>query len=279
MALFPYRPPLLRQPSHLARINPRHWLARDLVFAHSGLGAFIYGRPEQVNNPLSSAAIGGTHNPSLTNAFGFVPDGTNAVDYSLPLAVSQPLTLSAWAIHSYGDGYEPLLSVRRGLGNNGGARLAKGFPANGATATTYNTSGSFNSATASFNTAASVWMHYCGVFASNTDRRVFIQGGAKGTSTGSMAFPTDCTLVSVARAPVSANTVVTSSVYGIGVPLVIARILDDAEIARLHEEQRRNPWSLFTERPIWVPVSSGGGSGFNAAWARQRSAILGAGMR
>jgi hypothetical protein len=38
--------------------------------------------------------------------------------------------------------------------------------------------------------------------------------------------------------------------------MVIDRVLDPSEIARLHDEQRSNPWVLFADRPIWVPVTA-----------------------
>lgn len=37
--------------------------------------------------------------------------------------------------------------------------------------------------------AANAWHHACGIFATSTDRRAFIDGGSKGTSTGSQSFP------------------------------------------------------------------------------------------
>ncbi len=39
-----------------------------------------------------------------------------------------------------------------------------------------------------------------------------------------------------------------------------------------------NPYALIEPRRIWVPVSAGGGGGFQAAWARNRSQVIGAGV-
>ena len=50
-----------------------------------------------------------------------------------------------------------------------------------------------------------------------------------------------------------------SQITGLAVPLVIGRELAPEEIEALHQEQRSNPWALFSEMPIRVPVSSGGG--------------------
>lgn len=41
-----------------------------------------------------------------------------------------------------------------------------------------------------------------------------------------------------------------------------------------------NPWAaVYEPRRIWVPVSAGGGGSFQAAWARNRSHVIGAGVR
>lgn len=260
MALFPDRHPLLRQPSHLARIRERHWLARDLVFAHSGISAFVFNAPAQARAELTRAVVReGSRNANLAHAFGFVPDGSNAVEYELPIPLSLPLTLSAWSSSSSSNSTEALLSVRRSLGSNGGIRLSRGFSGAGAAVTTFDTSGGFNSATISPAYTTGAWRHYCGWVETSTSRRITSDGGSGVTDTGSRTFPSNCTVVSIGRSANSANTVATAVTYGICLPLVISRVLDDGEIARLHEEQRSNPWDLFTERPIWVPVSSGGG--------------------
>lgn len=39
-----------------------------------------------------------------------------------------------------------------------------------------------------------------------------------------------------------------------------------------------NPYMLIEPRRIWVPVSAGGGGGFQAAWARNRNSVIGAGV-
>jgi hypothetical protein len=56
----------------------------------------------------------------------------------------------------------------------------------------------------------------------------------------------------------SGNTAVAGAqLTGLAIPLAINRALSDDEVAGLYQEQLINPWALFMEAPIWVPVSSG----------------------
>ena len=50
------------------------------------------------------------------------------------------------------------------------------------------------------------------------------------------------------------------------------------DYSALLTEWTQNPLDLFEPRRIWVPVSAGGGGGFQAAWARNRSQVIGAGV-
>jgi hypothetical protein len=96
-------------------------------------------------------------------------------------------------------------------------------------------------------------------FVALADRRIQCDGASVTTNTSARTFPTSCNVVSVGRYCNAADTVATTAISGIAMPLVVGRLLTEDEGARLHDEQRSNPWDLFTERPIWVPVSSGGG--------------------
>lgn len=57
--------------------------------------------------------------------------------------------------------------------------------------------------------------------------------------------------------------------------LLLSRALTLTELLTLED----NPWQIFEPRRIWVPVSAGAGSSFNAAWVRNRSQVIGAGVR
>ena len=56
-----------------------------------------------------------------------------------------------------------------------------------------------------------------------------------------------------------------------------SRVLPDGDA----EDESTVPggWKLYAKSRILVPVSAGGGGGFQAAWARNRSQVIGAGVR
>lgn len=256
MALYPPRHPLLRQPSHVARINERHWLARDLVFAHSGYGAFVFGRPvADLPSALRSNALTGAHNPSLVSARGWVPDGTNSETYALGVAaLPLPLTLSAWWYGTSSTTNDAILAVGRSAGRGG--VLLRRTSGELVSAQAIDTAGNTNGATASGGYASGRWQHGVGVWESATSRLAYADGGNVGTHAVSTAHPTDCDQIRLATTVTATPTPATTAIAGIAIPLVIARALDDEEIARLHEEQRSNPWVLFADRAIWVPGSA-----------------------
>jgi hypothetical protein len=81
--------------------------------------------------------------------------------------------------------------------------------------------------------------------------------------------------ISIAGDASATQIVCTTSIRGILLPMVIDRVLDPSEIARLHEEQRSNPWVLFAERPIWVPMTAPAPS-FKGAWVPRAYQVIGA---
>ena len=279
MALFPDRHPLLRQPSHVARINERHWLARDLVFAHSGHQAFVAGRPSASDNSglVPQVLKPGAANPALNGTYGWSADGTNTQTFLLGFDVSVPLTLSYW-LHAVGSAInQQTWSVRRASGFAGGFAMRQSN-SEACSAVHGNSSGGAGTATGPTTWTTDTWRHDVGVFRSATSRYAYANGVAGTEETTSITTPSGVNRVVIGGSFTNPMTVAGSHITAIALPIVIARTLDAAEIARLHEEQRSNPWSLFTERRIWVPVSAAGGGAFKAAWAARPQRTIGAGV-
>jgi hypothetical protein len=252
---------LLAQPTGLVRINPKHWLAKDLIFAHTGHQAFVFGRPvAAIADPLLRASGPfGLQNPALNNTAQWVPNGANATDYTLGAAGTPlPITLAVWYSSNYDNILTPLLSIRRTLGSNGGLRVAKGVNGFTTQGTSYSTTGSFASATSNnFVNSASEWVQGAAVFVSNTSRTSYLSAVGGSVNTTSNVYPSDCNVISIGRTPVAANTVATTNVYQIALPLIIGRELDPDEVKQLYLEQRSNPWVMFAKKPVWVPMAGG----------------------
>jgi len=267
VSLVGYQRPLLRQPDGLARINPRHWLARDLIFAHTGLQGFVFQEPvEPVAAPAIGAVVAATGHASITDSTQFKPNGSGAVDYAIPSGfVDTPATLCAFVAGTSTTTTQPLLSVRRALGSAGGLSLRR---TTSALQIVHQDTGASSGQVAGGTIVAGAWMHLCGVFVSDTSRQGFVDGASIGTNITSRTLPTDLTRISVARYVDSANTICGTNITGIALPLVIGRALDAEEVAELHDEQRSNPWVLFSERPIWVPVASGAPAATSFAFRR-----------
>lgn len=259
------------------RINERHWLAQDLVFAHSGHCAFVYGEPvaPTATDALNGAVTAGTGADALDGILGWVPDGSNRVIYDLPTALALPLTLSAWWHGTSSTTTDPILCVQRASGYGG--VLLRRTSAEVVSAQTWDTAGGANAATASGGYVSGQWQHGVAVFVADNSRIAYADGGNSGTNTGTKVLPTDCTQVAIATDPRVTNYA-TTAIASIALPLVIARVLSADDVARLHDEQRANPWGLFAERRIWVPVPAAAG-GFMAAWAQGANSVIGAGAR
>jgi hypothetical protein len=264
-------------PQALARVNERHWLAKDLAFIHSGFTPFIFGRPATDRpSALRSNALAGNANPSLNATRGWRPNGTNTEEFALGVNIGLPHTLVVWTVAASTAGHQPTLALRRPLADGvGGSALyahnASGLP----TARHVNSSsGGFN-VTAGGGYEASRWMQSCGVFLSGSSRTAYGNGGFAATNTSTMTPVTATSSVHVAGGPyATADPASSGIVTGIALPMVINRALSAEEVQRLYIEQISNPWGIFAERPIWVPVSAA--AGFRAAWVRRASQVIGA---
>lgn len=255
-----FRPLASGMPKGDWQIRRSHWLAPDLVFAHSGVQAYVYGEPvaDAHANEIRVNGLGGTGWPAQQNGPGFAPDGTNFLYWDLPAPLEMPLTLSAWWQGTASTTADRLLSVRRPTADNGGYTIGRSSTelarldvvANNGTQAGVNSSG--------YTFVASAWVHGVATLTSTTSRAIYANGGSKKTSGSSVAAATLVSRIAIANAATSTPTIATSAIEGIALPLVIARVLDDAEVARLYQEQIENPWTLFEPRRIWVPVSSGG---------------------
>lgn len=248
------KPRTRRQPPGLVRINPRHWLAKDLVFAHTGRLPFIFGRPSPDPSPSALRGIlrNGTGDQQFTGTWGWVPDGTNYEIYDLGIVgLSLPMTLSAWWYGTSGTTADVVLAVgRSGATGGGNVRRASNERVHAQSVTT---GGVSVEAQASGGYSSGRWQHGVGVLISDTSRIAYADGANSGSNVTSSTFPTDCNEIRLAATPSTTPTACTTVISGFALPLVIARALDADEVLRLYLEQAANPWGLFDERRIWVP--------------------------
>lgn len=263
------------QPQELVRINERHWLAQDLVFAHSGHCAFVYGEPvaPTATDALNGAVTAGTGADALDGILGWVPDGSNKIYYALPASLPLPLTISAWWHGTDSTTNDGIVGVGRSAGY-GGALLRRSST-EVVSARQEDTAGVATAVAATGGYASGRWQHGVGVFASNTSRFAYADSGNSAQNTGSRTHPSDCDRIVIAADFVSA-TPATTAIGSIALPLVIARELNATEVQRLYDEQLANPWGLFAGPPIWIPVSAP--AAFKAAWAARQARSIGAGV-
>lgn len=253
--------PLARQ---LVRINPSHWLAKDILFAHTGWQGFVFGAPADPLLPdllpkRQSNLTGTIDNSPFAASNNWSGDGTNFLEY-LTGGHSVVLTLSVWGCRTGNiTNTANAISFASGSSDAGALYLRTGTSPYAAQLLSITSAGTSTVASSSTNTTTNTWQHFSGWRASTTSRAVYLNGASKGTSTASNSIGShDRFLVAAARRSGS-NPIATSELAGLAFPLAIGRVLDDGEVERLYAEQNDNPWSLFAERPIWVPVSSGGG--------------------
>lgn len=116
------------------------------------------------------------------------------------------------------------------------------------------------------------WITVAAVFDGLTSRAIYVDGGAQSaTNTTSVVAPSGINRVTIGYAPWGTeyfNGTVSHA-------LLFASALTAAEIMALHLDTLQ----VLAPRRIWVPVSAGGGGSFQAAWARNRSHVIGAGVR
>ena len=96
-------------------------------------------------------------------------------------------------------------------------------------------------------------------------------GGTVAASTGNVSFDYALMNRNVRGAFSNGATDVTAYLF--------ARLpTNDIDIEQFSSSPASAFDGLFEPRRIWVPVSAGGGGGFQAAWARNRSQVIGAGV-
>jgi len=262
-------------PQALARVNEKHWLAKDLAFIHSGFTPFIFGRPITNNQlGLRSTALMGTAHSALNGTLGFSPLTGNYLTYNLPVPLAIPLTLSAWWYGPSSGTGVGVISIKS-VSGEGGVQLGKNFTNNLTQVRSRDSGGSNSDQACSGGFVAEKWLHCVGVIASNTSRTPYTDGANAITSTVNRVVPTDLSELRLSANVIASPTAATTGVIrAFALPMVINRALSAEEVARLYEEQLSNPWGIFAERPIWVPVSAAGG--FRAAWVRRASQVIGA---
>ena len=246
-------------PSPSWEIDEHHWLANNLIFTHSGIYPYIFGSRAGNLPALNTVATPGGLVSGLNNTPVWVPDGSTASDYVLPVnTLNYPITLSVWAKGILGATKDYLLSVRAPLSSWGGLQLARSA-AERAEMAAYNSGGSGTptySSIASF--VSNEWQHFCAVFESATSRTVYLNAGGATSSAISRVLPTNTNIISIGRSVLNTNDVATTVITGIAMPMVIRGTLAADEVTRLYLEQQSKPYSVFRPRRIFVPVSAGG---------------------
>ena len=254
MALTSYQPRFLRQPHGLVRINEKHWLADNLLFAHSGLQGFVRHEPA---TPILQALRRPAERGQIN---GLAVYGNNAAYEEFEVVCEQPntLTLSAWSV------------VDSALSNNSGI-ISVGLPGVRSSLSLHVVSPSVDPALRASNTngatgltatgggVAGQLQHLVGVARSGSDREIYINGASSGTSSVSRAIGgTSRVLIAADRSGTSGaigNQARTEGSFA-ALQLVIDRGLADEEVDRLYREQLSDPWALFAPKRIWVPMAA-----------------------
>ena len=104
---------------------------------------------------------------------------------------------------------------------------------------------------------------------------VYIDGRNTGhTYTGApLAWGSGSKTIYLGRYPAAANWDTNADIL---CAYLATDVWNEAQAAQFHA----NPWAVvYAPRRIWVPVAEvGGGGGFQAAWARNRNSVIGAGV-
>jgi hypothetical protein len=110
---------------------------------------------------------------------------TNFLRYSGGVATATPVTLCAWAKTSVTGTQQRLLGLFNSASGAGLNQFSLAVSTGNAVRAQTGDGASSNAADSSTTISANTWFHACGVFASPTDRRAFLNGAGKGTETTS----------------------------------------------------------------------------------------------
>ena len=126
----------------------------------------------------------------------FVSGSSQYLNTGSAVVAGYPSTMACWFNPDQTNQYHNLVTV-----DDGGSctnRQGIGLGGDGILYALLTASGSGGHAGTSSGYSASTWQHACGVFASSTDRRIFLDGGSKGTSTSDRT-PSSLAATNVAR--------------------------------------------------------------------------------
>lgn len=249
----------LRQPPEgRTRLRESHWLADDVLFVATGQAALYRGAPI---TPSAAAprALGGISNAPFHDGINFEPDGSAFELYAIDEVAPTGLTLVAWNNGQAGTSNDPLLCV--GSSVNGYVFLRRSS-AEAMQAGSSTSGGLLATASASGGFTASVWRQGAATFTSSTSRAAYLNGGNKGTNATSSS-PGNLNRIAIFAAyrGGSATAVCSTTIHRMALPLVLSRVLSDAEVQALYEEQLADPWGIFERPRVWVPLQASGGSG------------------
>ncbi|MHA2201268.1 MAG: LamG-like jellyroll fold domain-containing protein [Candidatus Thorarchaeota archaeon] len=200
----------------------------------------------------------------IDGRFGYVIDFDRASDEYLycdiPVVVDEPLTLAAWFNFANTTNHQAIISLNT---LTKGARQSEFYEilAQGAVggdpirALVVGENDQFRWADSTSGYSANTWHHACGVFASETSRAAYIDGGNKGTNsddTGNVLVENTCIGAAYRQEGAEGPQIISPSDGLVSGACIWNRVLSDAEV----EYAYRNPWDLYeTVRPRYWAIT------------------------
>lgn len=115
-------------------------------------------------------------------------DGTTQyASVSTPVLTAYPVTMAAWFRSDVASSIRTIIAITDAATAQGGIQLLLAANLVGDPISA-NVNG-INAAISTTGITVGTWHHACGIWASATDRRAFIDGGSKGTNTNNATFP------------------------------------------------------------------------------------------
>lgn len=157
--------------------------------------------------------------------------GTNFLRRESAVLTAAPLTMAAWWYPVNNTNLQSILSLLNSTATDNRDQFKIG-QANGSISFLVGDSAANSTASTTANSTLNAWNHICGVAASATDRRVFLNGGNKGTSVTSRT-PNGIDRTSIGKQDNAANNKIVSNGAFIAFPAIWNIALSDAEVAAL----------------------------------------------
>lgn len=158
---------------------------------------------------------------------------TNFLRYGGAVLTTAPLTMACWIYHpSTFSALESIVGVYQAAAAAIREQFVLNISATGTVLARTCDSVGGNSAQSTASTSAGVWFHACGVFASSSDRRAFLNGGNKGTNTTSRT-PAGLDRTSLGKQDNAGNNNFVAPDVSIAEAAIWNIAMSDAEVAQL----------------------------------------------